>query len=392
QAMLDSLQDNVMNIDDFLGDSRSITLDERFQSITQTFEERINNIDSSIYNVLRDTRFQEGFWRTFSGSAINTDEDINYARFNLTTNNQPNIRTSESISFEKDRLYRIVIEYRTDAVPELDYMYLFPSSGGAIDINAIADGIGFRELNTDGQWNKRVLTFTPNRTLDAVLAIGSRRSTGDGTAGIIDVRLPYLTTTSNVNWVYHPLDATQNISEVTRRVTQLEDGYSELTTRNDFDFITGNLDQYIKSVESTVEGNKTVLLRVEDWQVTNGASIEETVYGFNQKVWLNDVANIGANLIPQSSNAWEDGGLWIEGGGENALRQHIRTKDRLPIQPNTTYTLSSNSTYVSAIERVDIHQYLYTGGWINRRTIPRNGEVSFTTWGTADTVRITLIA
>src|SRR5699024_10177211 len=139
-------------------------------------------------------------------------------------------------------------------------------------------------------------------------------------------------------------------------------------------------------------GNKTVLQRVEDWQVTNGASIEETIYGFDQKVWLNDVANIGANLIPQSSNAWEDGGLWIEGGGENALRQHIRTKDRLPIQPNTTYTLSSNSTYVSAIERVDIHQYLYTGGWINRRTIPRNGEVSFTTWGTADTVRITLIA
>src|SRR5699024_8813923 len=116
QAMLDDLESDVMNIDDFLGDSRSITLDERFQSITQTFEERINNIDSSTYNVLRDTRFQEGFWRTFSGSAINTDEDIYYARFNLTTNNQPNIRTSESISFEKDRLYRIVIEYRTDAV------------------------------------------------------------------------------------------------------------------------------------------------------------------------------------------------------------------------------------------------------------------------------------
>src|SRR5699024_6734369 len=44
QAMLDDLESDVMNIDDFLGDSRSITLDERFQSITQTFEERINNI------------------------------------------------------------------------------------------------------------------------------------------------------------------------------------------------------------------------------------------------------------------------------------------------------------------------------------------------------------
>src|SRR5699024_1430670 len=39
-----------------------------------------------------------------------------------------------------------------------------------------------------------------------------------------------------------------------------------------------------------------------------------------------------------------------------------------------------------------IHQYLNTGGWINRYTIPRNGEVSFTTWSNAETVRITLIA
>src|SRR5699024_2885679 len=112
----------------------------------------------------------------------------------------------------------------------------------------------------------------------------------------------------------------------------------------------------------------------------------------DQKVWLNDVANIGANLIPQSSNAWEDGGLWIEGGGEAAVPQNIRTKERIKILPSTTYTLSSNSLYVSAIERIDIHQYLNTGGWINRRTIPRNGEVSFTTWSNAETVRISLVA
>src|SRR5699024_5152993 len=120
--------------------------------------------------------------------------------------------------------------------------------------------------------------------------------------------------------------------------------------------------------------------------------ISETVYGFEQKVWLNDVANIGANLIPQSANAWENGGLWIEGGGESGSTQHLRTKERIKIQPNTTYTLSSNSTDTSNIERIDIHQYLSTGGWINRRTIPKNGEVSFTTRGTADSVRIALIA
>src|SRR5699024_4719296 len=128
------------------------------------------------------------------------------------------------------------------------------------------------------------------------------------------------------------------------------------------------------------------------WEATNGAAISETVYGFEQKVWLNDVANIGANLIPQSSNAWEEGGLWIANGEDAPLLQNLRTKERLPIRPSTTYTLSSNSTYNSNIERVDIHQYLHTGGWINRYTIPRNGEVTFTTWGTASHVRIALVS
>ena len=392
QAMIDSLQDNVMNIDDFLGDSRSLTLDERLLNINQNFEERIKNIDSSVYNMLRDTRFDENFWRTFSGSSIQTDETINYARFNLTANNQPNIRTSETLRFDEGTQYRIVIEYRTDAVPELDYMYLFPSSGGDIDINAIADGVGFRELNTDGQWNKRVLTFTPNRTLDAILAMGSRRSTGDGTMGIIDVRLPYLTTTSNVNWVYHPLDATQNISEVSRRITNLEDGYSELTTRNEFDFATGKLDQHIKSVESTVEGNYQVLQRVEDWQATNGASIEETVYGFDQKVWLNDFASIGANLVPQSERAWENGGIGILSGAETNNSSSLRTKQYIPVEPSTEYTFKDNSSFNSSVRYIDVHQYEENGRWIRNWRIERGGSQTFTTWNITATVRIGLVA
>ena len=39
-GMLADLQSDVMDIDEFLGDSRSITLDERFQNITENFEER----------------------------------------------------------------------------------------------------------------------------------------------------------------------------------------------------------------------------------------------------------------------------------------------------------------------------------------------------------------
>src|SRR5699024_11090088 len=188
-------------------------------------------------------------------------------------------------------------------------------------------------------------------------------------------------------WVYHPLDATQNISEVTRRITQLEDGYSELTTRSEFDFETGKLDQYIKSVESTVDGNYQVLQRVEDWQVTNGASIEETIYGFNQKVWLNDVANIGANLIPRSSNAWEDGGLYTSGNLDNVNTGNIRMTKSIPILEGEAYTLSDYSGYYSRLNNIRVHVYK-NGESVLYRNPTRGSAITFIANG--DELRISL--
>lgn len=394
QAMINSLNDNVMNIDNFLGDSRSVTLDERFQNITEDFEERIRNIDSTHYNIIRGTSFDNpDLFAVHSQVQVITNEVDNFVRMGTGTTNLPYVMNMEYFNVVKGKTYYLVFMYRTTEVPEIDFIEIRPPSeygtGQRIELTMTAEE---KATVMTGHWTKKVVEIVPDRTMPVRLLLGTNFGAGNTQKGVIDFKKPYLTTTNNREWLPHPDDATQNVSEIIRRVTLLEDGRSELITRSEYDFETRELDQHIKSVEESVEGNKQVLQRVENWQSTNGASIEETIYGFDQKVWLNDVANIGANLIPQSANAWEDGGLWIEGGGETGSTQNLRTKERIKIQPNTTYTLSSNSLYVSAIERVDIHQYLYTGGWINRRTIPRNGEVSFTTWGTADSVRITLIA
>ena len=394
QQMLDVLESNVMNIDDFLGDSRSVTLDERFQNITENFEERIRNIDSTHYNMIRGTSFDNpDLYSKHATVEIITNEIDNFARLGLGTTSVPYVMNTEYFNVEAGQTYHLIFMYRTNDVPEIDFIRLRPPSGYGGDL-MIEDGMTPEEKSTtmSGAWTKKEVTFVSDRDMPVRLLLGTNFGNGNTQRGILDIKKPYLTTTNNREWLPHPDDDSQNVSEIVRRVTLLEDGRSELITRSEYDFETGQLDQHIKSVEETVEGNKQVLQRVENWQSTNGASIEETIYGFDQKVWLNDVANIGANLIPQSANAWENGGLWIEGGGETGSTQNLRTKERIKIQPNTTYTLSSNSLYVSAIERVDIHQYLYTGGWINRRTIPLKGEVSFTTWGTADSVRITLIA
>lgn len=394
QQMLDSLQENVINIDDFLGDSRSITLDERFQDIKTNFEERIRNIDSTHYNIVRGTSFDDPNLMSNHGQTeILTNETDNFARLGLGTTSLPYLMLREYFNIEAGETYNLIFTYRTADVPEIDFIRLRPPNDYGGDV-IVEDNMSESEKATTltNQWTKKNVSFVSDRDMPVRLMIGTNFGSGNTQRGILDIKKPYLTTTNNREWLPHPDDAVQNVSEVVRRVTLLEDGQNELITRTEFDFETENIIQDVKRVESTVEGSRTVLQRLEDWEATNGAAISETVYGFEQKVWLNDVANIGANLIPQSANAWEDGGLFIEGGGESGSTQHLRTKERIKIQPNTTYTLSSNSTYLSNIERVDIHQYLYTGGWINRRTIPRNGEVSFTTWGTADTVRITLIA
>src|SRR5690625_2240695 len=81
QGMIDDLQASVLDIDDFLGDISSLTLDDRLQNINRNFEERIRNIDSNTYNMLRGTQFDEsGIWNAQATVVMMDDEDINYYR------------------------------------------------------------------------------------------------------------------------------------------------------------------------------------------------------------------------------------------------------------------------------------------------------------------------
>src|SRR5699024_6683097 len=234
QSMLENLEINVMNIDDFLGDISSITLDDRLQNINRNFEERIRNVDGNTYNMLRGTRFDEsGMWDNQSTVVLMDDEDINYYRLGLGSSNSPYIRYMQESTFEADEHYILSVDYRTEEVPELDFVTV-RTSDGDIYLNDLSEDNTVYEQVMDGQWTRLIVRFTPSETITGQIFIGTNFSSGDTTRGVIDIRLPYLTSSSNTQWVYHPLDATQSIQEVTRRITNLEDGRNELITRTEW--------------------------------------------------------------------------------------------------------------------------------------------------------------
>lgn len=147
----------------------------------------------------------------------------------------------------------------------------------------------------------------------------------------------------------------------------------------------------ISSVVQDVNSITSTVATLEGEVTKQGSKIEQTEDVISSKVWMDDIAGIGANLIPQSSNAWEQGGLWIESGTETAPNGSLRMKKGIPIKPSTEYTLSDDSSYVSAVREIHIHQYSPTGAHITYKKISRGGEVTFTTWSNADTIRVALV-
>lgn len=324
-SILEGLLDDVMDIDEFLGTSRSITLDQRFLDISQNFEERLRKVDSNTFNMIRGTRFDEpDMFHLYSSAELQEEGNIKFVTLYSERFNEPRVHFTEGVTLEKGKKYIVAVDYRSYGAKELDRLAIGDMDGYYNLIDDIDKPLS--DLHTDGKWRRTYGTVIPSETVSGEFQIGTNFASGDVTRERIDIKLVYLTGSNNTDWVYHPQDATQSIEEITRRVNHLEDGYSEFVTKSRYDAETDTLNQYIKSVEQTVEGNELILQRVEDWQATNGQSVLETVDAYERKLWLNDFADIGANLIPQSSSSWENGSYWSTGVENNSLPENIRLR------------------------------------------------------------------
>src|SRR5699024_3831071 len=135
-------------------------------------------------------------------------------------------------------------------------------------------GLVITAVTTSGAWEHASLTLTPNAEMCGRLAVGTRSNYGTCPHGIIDVRLPYLTATALDQWLPHPLYADQNIEEISRRITELEDGYSDFIVRSVWHAEMNSLNQTIRDYQTTVDGVEDTIIQLQNSDViTRGREV-----------------------------------------------------------------------------------------------------------------------
>src|SRR5699024_490049 len=162
QGMIDDLQSSVMDIDDFIGTNRNITLDQRLLDMTQVFDERINNIREGNYNIIRGSSLDESTVIYLNGMDLITDDRINYVSA-WSNSGFPYLRFLENITLEAGKQYTLSFDYRTDKVPEMDGVRMRRIDGTLYDIMDVEnhDESNIYELVMDNAWHRAYIRFTP---------------------------------------------------------------------------------------------------------------------------------------------------------------------------------------------------------------------------------------
>ena len=187
-------------------------------------------------------------------------------------------------------------------------------------------------------------------------------------------------------------DAKADVSEIVGRLTgvdgRLSATESSLTVMDEeISSVVGrvsNNETNISSVVQDVNSITSTVATLEGDVATQGSQISQANDAISSKVWMDDVAEIGANLIPQSANAWEDGSFWSSGGEatDSTTRMNIRMKESIPLILGEQYTLSDYSMYVSAIKSIAIHQWDDSGRYVGVSWVGRGETLTFTAIGT----------
>src|SRR5699024_7200294 len=335
QAMLQELETNVMNIDDFIG-SRDRTLQSILDEQRAEIEQKIEVYNKNYPNLVVGSTLEniDGFepYQT-TEFELRTEESLNYIRtYDVEGRNTLAYYFPDTVYLEQGNTYTIGVDFRSDSVEDLDYIYFM----GPYNNVALSPLAQTRGLTADGKWHRYYFTFDwVNTTRHARLMIGTLLSLGSTQRGWFDTRQVHLYKgdTHNIPWTPSPSDNAQVVSQLLYEMRQLEDGMSTLATKTELDLLTGNVTQLTNEYLSTSEQVSSKLLTFDDVLGVNGSHFVQMSEMFNSKVWLNDITSINPNLIPFADTKsaegmsnwipWSDSNItsrWLEDLGEYVVR------------------------------------------------------------------------
>ena len=385
-------QSSIANVNDFIGD-KTVGLNELLYNERMLFEERINSINTWHYNLLRETQSLDSeFWEAVNGTIETDSNGDSYYRSNVSNTVERTLRSNQGVLFEGGETYTLSFQVQTYGHRSMDYIWIIGDDplifDGNYPIHSRADVQTADMIHWGSQYRTYYITFTMRHDVYGFLVIGGNYNNNDLGAREYRIKKPYLTQSDNKQWIHNPEDSLQNLAEVTHRVMLLEDGREEFITRTQYDFETGEIEGTIRNILDTVDGRESIIQNHEDWFLTNGASVLESVDGFQSKAWLSDIHNpnmlsyTDVTLIEHRRN-WSGVNTNVTGSAYNEFMRVRNTNSRTTISVDSSdvelvsdveYTLSwVGYTYGDSVDDTMNYVYVMYPENPNQSVLPSSG-------------------
>ena len=146
---------------------------------------------------------------------------------------------------------------------------------------------------------KRETDLQLNHFQNALIPINEELTTNQNAIGLAMSEVKALTNRFDENYRYLTiLDglANQNSADITKTNAEIQ----KRVLKTDYDDLTGRLQTQLNETTSTANGNKTLITEMKTnvndlsrWKTEKGQSIDETIDGYQRKVWREDVDALG---------------------------------------------------------------------------------------------------
>ncbi|MCD2137165.1 phage tail spike protein [Salinicoccus halitifaciens] len=305
-----------------------LELEDKIESARNTLNDMIEEITGDSRNMIVGTSLiDESHFTVVGGYTILDDEELEYVRINKedASRDEAFILFHNKMDYLAEETYTLALDFRSDVVDELDYIFLSTDSTKHI----LHDTMIPQPLNLEatGEWNRYYMQFTPTEDiLRAQLKVGTDYT--DDIVGEFDIRQIHLYKgTSEMAWQPAPEDNRQYITQLSREITKLENQLSTKMTRDDYDLLEGQIESVSTEVTQTAKAitqkaDKSVVDTLNNTVTTHGTQIETHAEGIDKLIEKTEATDESLTVVTNKTNE-------TAGGLEQTITKVTETESAL---------------------------------------------------------------